>query len=101
MIDAFAEEYPPQTTLRFPVVLINDLYEPWKGTVRVRLLCNAKILQEKTEPAEIPALGSQTVRFAVDIPGRSSACQIEAALIRPGEKPVCSLRDFRVTALVH
>jgi len=101
MIDAFAEEYPPETTLRFPVVLINDLDEPWKGTVRVRLLCRAKILQEKTEAAEIPALGSQTVRFAVDIPGRSGTCQIEAALIRPGAKPVCSLRDFQVAAVVH
>jgi hypothetical protein len=96
MIDAWAEEYPPGKTQDFPVVVINDLYQGWKGTVRFRLLGDGKTLQEKSQPAEVPALGKLKLVFSVKIPAHTGPYQVEAALVSPAAKPVRSLRDFSV-----
>jgi hypothetical protein len=96
MIDAWADEYSPGKTQDFPVVVINDLYQRWKGTVRFRLLGEGKTLQEQTQPAEVAALGKLKLVFSVKIPGHPGSYQVEAALVSPGAKPVRSLRDFSV-----
>jgi hypothetical protein len=96
MIDAWAEEYPAGQPHEFPVVVINDLAEGWKGAVRFRLLGNDATVQEKTQPVEVPALGDAKLTFKLDIPAQPGAYQVEAALIQPGADPVRSLRDFNV-----
>ena len=78
------------------MVVINDLYENWKGTVRFRLLCDGKTITEETQPCEVAALGSQKLTFAVDIPRKPGSYTVEAALLSPGVQPVRSLRDFEV-----
>jgi hypothetical protein len=98
MIDAWAEEYPAGKQQEFPVVVINDLYENWKGTVRLRLLRNGATVQEKTQPCEVPALGDAKRVFSIDVPAKTGKYQVEAALLKPGTDPVRSLRDFRVIA---
>ncbi len=98
MIDAWAEEYPPGPGRAFPVVVVNDLYESWKGTVRFRLLRDDRPLAEETQPCEIPALGSRKLTFAIDIPDQPACYRVEAALLSPRAQPVCSLRDFDVPA---
>jgi beta-galactosidase len=97
-IDAWAEKYPPGPGREFPVVVINDLYENWKGTVRFRLLGDGIAVAEKVQAGEVPALGSQRLKFAIDIPNRPARYQAEAALMNPGARPVRSLRDFEVLA---
>jgi len=96
MLDAWAEEYPGGQAREFPVVVINDLYEPWEGIVRFRLLREGAPLEEKTQPCTVPALGDKTLAFTVDIPSETGSYQIEAALVRPGAESVRSLRDFVV-----
>ena len=96
MIDAWAEEYPPGKTQDFPVVVINDLYEGWKGTVRFRLVGDGRSLVEKSLPTEVPALGKLKLDFSVKIPDRPGSYQVEAALLSTAAKPVRSLRDFIV-----
>jgi hypothetical protein len=81
------------------VVVINDLYENWKGTVRFRLLRDGKTITQETQPCKVAALGSQRLTFAVDIPRQPGSYTIEAALLRPGAQPVRSLRDFDVNAV--
>jgi hypothetical protein len=98
MIDAWAERYAPGPGRNFPVVVINDRHEIWRGTVRFRLLCDGRTLAEQTQPCEVPAVGRQTLAFAIDIPNRSAQYQVEAALLRPGDETVRSLRDFAVLA---
>jgi hypothetical protein len=95
-IDAWAEEYPAGKAQEFPVVVINDLDKDWKGTVRLRLLGGGTALQEKSQPCDVPALGDRKLTFAVDIPAKAGAYQLEAALVKPGAEPVRSLRDFSV-----
>jgi hypothetical protein len=96
MIDAWAEEYPAGKPHEVPVVVINDLPEAWSGTVRMRLLRDGATVQEKSQPCEVPALGDRRLSFAVDIPAKTGAYQLEAALVKPGADPVRSLRDFSV-----
>jgi hypothetical protein len=78
------------------VVVINDLYENWQGTIRVRLLSEGAVVQEKTLPCEVPALGDVKHKFVIDLPSKAGKYQIEAALIKPGIAPVCSLRDLQI-----
>ena len=97
-IDAWAPEYTPGPGREFPVLVVNDLYEKWKGTVRFRLLRGDRPLAEKMLSCEIPALGSRKLTFAIDIPPQPAHYRVEAALLSPGAEPVCSLRDFDVRA---
>jgi hypothetical protein len=96
MIDAWAERYPSGTGRKFPVVVVNDLYETWRGTIRFRLLSEEKTISEQTQTGEIPALGSGRFSFTVAIPRRPGQYQVEAALLSSGAKAVRSLRDFEV-----
>jgi hypothetical protein len=96
MIDAWDEEYPAGTKREMPVVVINDLYEDYQGGVRLRLLRDGKTLQETSRPCRVPPLGKQTLKFSIDVPGRSGPYQVEAALVKAGAEPVRSLRDFLV-----
>ena len=97
MIDAWADQYPPGPC-EFPIIVINDLYEPWKGTLRLRLLRDGQPIAEKAQPCEIPALGEQNPKLTIDIPNQPGPYQLEAALVIPNADPVCSLRDFEVPA---
>lgn len=97
MIDAWAEEYPAGAPREFAVVVINDLYDSWNGTVRFRLLFAGATVQEKTQACEVPALGNTKLTFTVDIPANPGQYQIEAALIKDNAKPVRSLRDFKIS----
>ena len=96
MIDAWAKEYPAGKPHEFPVVVINDLYENWSGTVRVRLTCDGALVKESVRDCEIPALGDVKLVFPLDLPAKTGDCQLEAALVKSGTDPVRSLRDFSI-----
>lgn len=96
MIDAWADEYPPGQEHVFPVAIVNDLPTPWKGEVRIRLVREGRSRWVRTQPAEVPPLGHAVVSFAVPIPTREGAYEVEAALLEPGKEPVRSVRDFEV-----
>ena len=49
MIDEWRSQLPAGKELDVPVVVINDLYQDWKGKVRLRLLRGRKVL-ERTNP---------------------------------------------------
>ena len=96
MIDAWAEEYDAGKPKTFPVVVINDLSESWKGEVRFQLLCEGAVVQEKTQPCEVPALGEARQSFTLDLPSKTGNYQLAATLLKPGSDPVRSLRDFSI-----
>jgi hypothetical protein len=97
MIDAWAERYASGAGRNFSVMVVNDLYESWQGTIRFRLLGDSKTFAEQTQSVEIPALGSGKFVFAIDIPHRPGHYQLEAALLSPDGTAVRSLREFQVT----
>ena len=96
MLDAWAETYPMGKAQTFPVFVINDLYEDWRGTVRLRLSRDGKLVQEKIQPCVVAALGKEKLTFDIPIPNLPGDYQLEAALVRPGEQAIRSLRDFRI-----
>jgi beta-galactosidase len=97
MIDAWADKYPPGPR-DFPVAVINDLHDTWKGTLRLRLLRDGQSVAEKTQPCEVASLGRQKLTFSIEVPAEPGKYQLEAALVSPGAEPVRSLRDFEVVA---
>jgi beta-galactosidase len=99
MIDEWAEELPGGAERAIPVVTINDLDTAWNGTLRLRLLKGAETVFEKTEPCAIPALSEQRRVFTCLVSRESGSYRLEAALLKPGEAPVRSLRDFQVLTL--
>jgi beta-galactosidase len=96
MIDEWRAHLPAGKELDIPVIAINDLYEEWKGKVRFRILGGGKRIMEQARPCEVAALGQAKLSFACKIPSEPGDYQLEAALLTPGARAVCSLRDFRV-----
>ena len=101
MIDEWRAQLPPGKELNVPVVAINDLYQDWKGKVRFRILRGRKTVTEQYLSCDVAALGQMNLSFPCMVPTESGDYQLEAALLRGGEKPVRSLRDFRVGGAEH
>ena len=96
MLDFWAGELPAGGKCDVPVVVINDLYEPWRGEVRFRLLRGTKVLSEQTQPCAVAVLGDKRLTFPLAAPAAPGRYTLEAALIKRKAPPVLSLRDFRV-----
>jgi hypothetical protein len=96
MIDEWRAQLPPGKELDVPVVVINDLYQDWKGEVRFRLLRGCKRIGEQTCKCTVAALGQTRLSFICTVPTEPGDYQIEATLLQGGVKPVRSLRDFKV-----
>jgi hypothetical protein len=97
MIDAWAEEYEAGRPREFAVVVINDLYEDWKGTVRLRLTREGRAILEQRRDAAVPALGKASLKFTVQMPSERGPCQVEATLLKTPFGDVRSLRDFSLS----
>jgi len=98
MIDAWAEVLPAGVEREFPVVVINDLYEDWKGTVRLRLVHVDKTIADQSQACACRSLGRAVVPFKLTVPMQPGAYQLVAELITGAKPPIRSLRDFKVVA---
>lgn len=96
MLDFWAEDVPAGTKRDVDVVVINDLYGPWHGNVRFRLLDGVKILSEQIQPCAVAALGDKRLTFSLSAPDAPGRYTLEATLMKRKAPPVVSLRDFRV-----
>ena len=96
MLDAWAEDYEPGQPQAFPVVVVNDLNDPWSGKVRFRVLCAGKTVWEQQIQAEVAALGTARLVFTAVIPSPPGVYQAEATLLATPAGAVRSLRDFAV-----
>ncbi len=96
MIDEWRSQLPAGKDLEVPVVVINDLYQDWKGKVRFRLLRGGGRVTEQARPCEVAALGQGRVSFSCAVPNEPGDYQLEATLLGGDAKEVRSLRDFRV-----
>lgn len=97
MINAWDEKYPAGAH-EFPIIVINDTYDAWKGTVSVRVLGDGKTIAEKSQACEVAPVGTQNVDVGIEIPSQPGRYQLEAVLTGPSGEPVRSLRDFEVSA---
>lgn len=81
---------------QIPVVVINDLEEPWHGPVVLRLNCGGHLVAELKQECHLEPWGETTLKFEVTWPTQSGPCSLEAELAGVGGKPVRSLRDTEV-----
>ena len=112
MIDAWESYYQGGTKKEIPVVVINDLENDWKGTLRLRIVkiespgtpnISKSTLWQEQLPCELPAYGKKTLKFDVAMPPKTGKYQFEATLLDEKENDakenaVRSLRDFIITS---
>jgi len=98
MINEWRAQLPAGKELDVPVVVINDLYQDWKGKVRLCVLRGGKVCGEQIRPCKVAALGQTNLRFTCAVPSDPGEYQLEAALLGGGRQTVRSLRDFKVGA---
>ena len=96
MLDFWAATLPPGTQRDLAVIAINDLYQPWTGEVRLRLLRGTTVVSGESQPCHLAALGDTRLTFPFSAPATPGSYTLEAALLQPHAPPVRSLRDFSV-----
>lgn len=79
-----------------PVVIVNDRYESWVGTVRVRILDGDKVLSETMKPMTVAPLERTETTFELYAPDIVGDYDVVAELVRPNEEPISSWRGFTV-----
>ncbi len=87
-----------QTQSRISVILINDLEQPWKSPVTLRLAKTAggpPILQLKRQ-ARLESFGRTTVDFDVTWPEALGAYTLEAELRGADGHPIRSVRELEI-----
>lgn len=102
-IEWWDEEYTmmPESDLikkiDIPVIIINDLPQPFMGYLFVRLLKGDKVVFEKKRKYEVTASGIERIYVAVDMPQTEPGdCTMIAELQAEGRKPVFCYRPFKV-----
>lgn len=95
MIDKWDEQFSPGAEIQIPVVVINDLYKDFKGSVRLCILRGDETILERSRTCSISGLGRQLLSFKVTVPKQAGQYQLVAQLVAEGTT-VESLRDFNV-----
>ena len=98
MLDVWAEELPGGSTQDFPVIVTNDLNEPWHEAVQLQITKGGKKIFDKLLPAKVAALETTRIVFSVPIPQEPGDYQAEVILRDTPAGRVRSLRDFSVVS---
>ena len=107
MIDFWDQRVQPGSTVRIPVVVINDLYEDWNGQLRLSIVNgDGGEVSRLEKPCTVKGLGREEVAFGVKMPHPAGSYQMVAELVPSGQAspataegsrgPTRSLRDLVV-----
>jgi hypothetical protein len=96
-INKWDEQFSPGAKIDVPVILINDLYKDWNGSVGLRILRDGATISEQKKACFVNTLGQEMLFFKVTVPNEQGQYQFAAELIIEGT-PVRSLRDFEVSS---
>lgn len=94
MVDYWNGNPTAGTIAEVPVVLINDLENPWNGLVKMRLKFGKKVVAESKREARIEPFGTATVVFPITWPEKTGQYVLEAELREVDGKKVRSVRDL-------
>lgn len=98
MLDFWDEKLPGGKPRQFPVIVVNDTDQDWRGQIRLRFRQAGQVVEEKTLPCQVSALRTTRAAFDVVAPKTAGPCEIEAALLRSSDaSAVRSLRDAEIT----
>jgi hypothetical protein len=96
MIDFWQERVAGGATIKTPVIVVNDLYRDWKGTVHLRMTHKDRTVKEQSASCTVDALGRVTLDFSQPVPEEEGTYELVAELTGTEGKPVRSLRSFTV-----
>jgi hypothetical protein len=96
MLDFWAEEVPAASQRGLKVYVINDLDQPWTGSVRLQILRGGRPVADQAQTCTVTALGRKILAFATTFPTEPGDYTLCAELPDSHGRPVRSLRDFRV-----
>ncbi|HXK60994.1 MAG TPA: glycoside hydrolase family 2 TIM barrel-domain containing protein [Acidobacteriota bacterium] len=98
MLDFWFEEVAPGSLHDTKVFLINDLYEPWQGDVRVSILKDGEEIWSRASRCLVKGLGRNVPVFAVEFPKEPGEYLLQAELKDSVGKTIRSQRVFTVQA---
>ena len=96
MLDFWDDDSPAGAECDVPIVVINDTYDAWSGTVRLRLMDGDRTLVEHATPCSVEPLGTGKSFRRVRLPDRSGKFLLVAELSDASGRSVRSLRDVVV-----
>ncbi|MCF7972407.1 MAG: hypothetical protein K9N55_01185, partial [Phycisphaerae bacterium] len=98
MIDMWQEAITAGSEQAVPVAVINDLPEPWQGTVVLRLIQNGKTVTEQSQACTVESLGRTVIGLTLSVPKETGKYLLTAELVTKDKDPVRSLRDVQIKA---
>lgn len=98
MLDYWGQDLTAGQETEIKAIAINDTYETWQGTLRLRLTKNGKTVVSRDIPCTIEALGRRDLSGALTVPSEPGDYLMTGELIARGDKPIRSVRDAKVTA---
>jgi hypothetical protein len=96
MIDFWDDKIKKGADNPFPVIVINDLEEEWKGTVVLRILENDEVVIEETRDITVGSFGQNTVSFTTGGDLEEGKYTIEVSLVNTPYGTVRSTRNFKI-----
>ena len=96
MIDFWDDTIKKGTPLDIPIIVVNDLDKDWKGNIRLRLLNNETVVQEKTEEIIIAAYSQNKLSFTIDTDLKKGKYIIETSLPDTPFGTIKSIRNFKM-----
>jgi len=91
-----AEELAGGTECQFKIYVINDLYQDWTGTVRLRIVRSAQTIAEQARNCTVGSLAREILTFEQEFPKQAGEYQLVAELVGANSAVVRSLRDFKI-----
>ena len=96
MIDFWDDKIKKGAETPFPVIVINDLEEEWKGTVVFRILENDEVVIEKSREITVGSFGQNSVSFTAGGDLQEGKYTIEVSLVNTPFGTVRSTRNFKI-----
>ncbi len=96
MVDYWNDRPVHATRARVPVILVNDLDQPWQGTVTLRVRHDGRTLFETKQDCRLEPLGQANAVFDIAWPEQVGQCVLEAELRGTDAEPVRSVRDIEI-----
>jgi hypothetical protein len=97
MVDEWEPNIAAGTKRKVSLSLINDLDQPWKGLVRLRILKDGMIVSESDALAHMDSLGATRTDFPVDFPNQPGSYEFQGTLLDTPAGEVSSWRTFTVS----
>jgi len=97
-VNFWKDKVLPGTKSRIPLMLINDLEQPWSGTVTIRLgkIGGSVAVVELKQDASMDSFGQTTLEVELTWPETLGQYRLEAELRGADGQPVRSVRELEV-----